>query len=243
MLPCSRRYTRYKTEIERATLVRVSLSGSKLCVGGLCGEVSVSTFPKLQMVWKRVFSDSWEPDAAPKLIQFSCDEKLLLIGVFRRLHLVDAETSETLWEWNGEYRDAILTIDSRFVIISKGDGFDCYELEWCYRCADQARDLGRMVDLAKVLLASDFQFQGGDSLDRGFGSQPEKAGQRFRKILNLVGLGERTEAEVDLILRHAWKEGSIEGDLILFDDWEDEQAMFPFFWEISDRQTWVFNFN
>ena len=229
---CSRRYRRYASGTDSAFLINGSMSGTKFCVASRSGHVIVGSLPGFTQLWNKEFN--MELDSGTRVLQFSCDEKLILVGGWRRLLLVDAETSNTLWEWEGCYRGAVITIDSRFLIIYKIEGFDCYELTWSYRPSDHAEDWHRMIGFAKAFLASGIDFRNQYSNCSGIDDMITNSGGKMRKLLRLLGLGDRQDIQVATVLRQAWEDVLVEGDLIRFEDWDDEtgQRAFPFFWEI-----------
>jgi serine/threonine protein kinase len=225
----SRRYRTFPQNADKVILVDVSLSSSKLCYIDDSHSLFVLKYPSFDILWSRaIFSEHL--DYIPKVLQFSCDEKLILVGTHHCIALYDATTSKEFWRWEGEYRDTILTVDSRFLIVVKSDGFECFELEWRYRQSECSHDLAQMVKLAKIFLNAQSPSKHRSRLPEYIDNDSIA---KVSTLLQLVGFGTKADTQVLRIISQAREEKWADADLILFDDCETEtgQAAFPFYWD------------
>lgn len=233
----SRRHKKFETEVENATQIDVSMTGAKWCIAS-SNEVFLGELRGFTSCWKKSVLANAYSTLRIRSLQFSCDEKLVLVCIGNknspakgsRLILLDATSSETLWEWDGDYQNAIITVDSRFIVVLKEEGYEYYELEWVYRKYEYFKDWQNMVNYAKAFMTEAIALECKKNTGCDFKITTQSI--KVKKLLRLVGLGELSDNEIITIMRQAIKDVCGESEPIIFDDFEAEtgQSAFPFNW-------------
>jgi serine/threonine protein kinase len=211
--------------------VDISACGGHFCAISHDLLVIYGTLPKFKQRWRFQIPSSFGVHSV-KRVQFSFDSRLMLADLTNHLWLFETETGKIVWELDGPYYDAYISIDSRFLFVETEHQVELHEIVWRFRQQDETIDLTKLKRLARVYIASR------RNLAVGLSSHPITSDKgligRLRKIFSLAGLGDISDDATNSIIVEIMENPFVGTKLVDFDNYDiSDQAAFDFYWDYA----------